>query len=572
MPQDKLHGWKDFPKGLHVLVAIADGDDREEISGILQSCSYRVTAFTSEEDALAAIEKPKTPFHAAMVDATNRDIFDGFKVLEAAKELAVIMISSTEDIETMMRAISLGAADFLQKPFSEEKLKNIWQHVARKAMLSTNSEPASTVADHEVKPETLDDGDQIESQMQSFDDLGCIIGESFHECEKFPEVEEPAATETKEGFDVNAEGTCIKLEIDDTLDDLNLGDGIVLDGEGATEFELDPSLFVGFPDSDSDSALDINFEMLDSGDTHESEFDGEEAMMLAQVLKTEDEVVRNVSESSESMSSSTKEKGEEETKPERAAKSCKSAPGRKKMKVDWTPELHQKFVQAVEQLGVDKAIPSRILEHMGVKCLTRHNIASHLQKYRSHRKHLLQREAEAAVNWSHRRHSDTWSKNRAPTQSRQTPILPAPPPGGVPLLVWGHPTIDHSSAHMWQQQQPPVTPPPWQAPDGTLWQHPAVCFPPWGHAPAPGTPVYPNCMRVPVAPVIAVPQPPAPPLPGETLSPPACHPPREVVDAVISEALTNPCTLPLGLKPPSMESVMSELVKQGITITPPTPS
>jgi SHAQKYF class myb-like DNA-binding protein len=36
-------------------------------------------------------------------------------------------------------------------------------------------------------------------------------------------------------------------------------------------------------------------------------------------------------------------------------------------------------VQAVEQLGVDKAVPSRILELMGIDCLTRHNIASHLQ-------------------------------------------------------------------------------------------------------------------------------------------------------------------------------------------------
>jgi len=47
--------------------------------------------------------------------------------------------------------------------------------------------------------------------------------------------------------------------------------------------------------------------------------------------------------------------------------------------VDWTPELHRKFVQAVEQLGVDKAVPSRILEIMNVKSLTRHNVASHLQ-------------------------------------------------------------------------------------------------------------------------------------------------------------------------------------------------
>lgn len=48
--------------------------------------------------------------------------------------------------------------------------------------------------------------------------------------------------------------------------------------------------------------------------------------------------------------------------------------------VDWTPELHRRFVQAVEQLGIDKAVPSRILELMGNEySLTRHNIASHLQ-------------------------------------------------------------------------------------------------------------------------------------------------------------------------------------------------
>lgn len=51
------------------------------------------------------------------------------------------------------------------------------------------------------------------------------------------------------------------------------------------------------------------------------------------------------------------------------------------LQVDWTPELHRRFVQAVEQLGIDKAVPSRILELMGIECLTRHNIASHLQVY-----------------------------------------------------------------------------------------------------------------------------------------------------------------------------------------------
>lgn len=49
------------------------------------------------------------------------------------------------------------------------------------------------------------------------------------------------------------------------------------------------------------------------------------------------------------------------------------------LQVDWTTELHRRFVQAVEQLGLDKAVPSKILEIMAVDGLTRHNIASHLQ-------------------------------------------------------------------------------------------------------------------------------------------------------------------------------------------------
>ena len=56
--------------------------------------------------------------------------------------------------------------------------------------------------------------------------------------------------------------------------------------------------------------------------------------------------------------------------------------------VEWTQELHERFVNAVETLGADKAVPSKILEHMGPIAvgLTRQNVASHLQKHRTRKR------------------------------------------------------------------------------------------------------------------------------------------------------------------------------------------
>ncbi|KAJ0235284.1 putative two-component response regulator ARR21 [Hirschfeldia incana] len=54
----------------------------------------------------------------------------------------------------------------------------------------------------------------------------------------------------------------------------------------------------------------------------------------------------------------------------------------KKPKIKWTDCLHDLFLQAVRHIGLDKAVPKKILEFMNLQYLTRENIASHLQKYR----------------------------------------------------------------------------------------------------------------------------------------------------------------------------------------------
>nr|1IRZ_A Chain A, ARR10-B [Arabidopsis thaliana] len=54
----------------------------------------------------------------------------------------------------------------------------------------------------------------------------------------------------------------------------------------------------------------------------------------------------------------------------------------KKPRVLWTHELHNKFLAAVDHLGVERAVPKKILDLMNVDKLTRENVASHLQKFR----------------------------------------------------------------------------------------------------------------------------------------------------------------------------------------------
>ncbi|XP_062178401.1 two-component response regulator ORR25-like [Phragmites australis] len=68
----------------------------------------------------------------------------------------------------------------------------------------------------------------------------------------------------------------------------------------------------------------------------------------------------------------------------------------KRPRVRWSVQLHHKFVEVVNQIGMDRAVPKKILEMMNVDGLSRENIASHLQKYRIY----LKRFSEGTVRHS----------------------------------------------------------------------------------------------------------------------------------------------------------------------------
>ncbi|KAJ9562916.1 hypothetical protein OSB04_008076 [Centaurea solstitialis] len=357
-------------------------------------------------------------------------------------------------------------------------------------------------------------------------------------------------------------------------------------------------LFVGMDDRDMLPDLEMDPELL-AGEFSLSggEADSSSELNNNSVTSSHQKLEDLVSRKEEGVATNPAPKESDRGRKSSSDKSKNSSHGKRKVKVDWTPELHRRFVQAVEQLGVDKAVPSRILEIMGIGCLTRHNIASHLQV--THRKHLLAREAEAA-SWSQRRqlyggNTTTGGGGGGGGGNRRDlgpwvapPTMGFPPmtplPHYRPLHVWGHPSMDRPPMPVWPKHITPLptTPPPhvWPpSPSPTQNWHPhhqrtpyfSQMLPqsrfPTPHVPVPGIPP-PHAMYK-IDSGIGVPTPPI----GQSFPQPVMdlHPSKESIDAAIGDILSKPWQpLPLGLKPPALDSVMVELQRQGIQKIPPT--
>ncbi|TYI41468.1 hypothetical protein ES332_A01G023900v1 [Gossypium tomentosum] len=223
-----------------------------------------------------------------------------------------------------------------------------------------------------------------------------------------------------------------------------------------------------------------------------------------------------------------------------------------------------------------------------------------LKKYRSHRKHLLAREAEAA-SWIHRRQiyggaTPVGGGGKRDVNHWLPPTMGFPPSASPmhhqnhhfrPLHVWGHPTMDQSIMHLWPKHLAPPPPPPRPAwgptppADPSFWHHQHHRVP---NGQTPGTPCFPPLTAAPtrfgVVPVPGIPPHHAMYKADTGIGVPASqlrrhplvdlHPSKESIDAAIGDVLSKPwLPLPIGLKPPSTDGVLVELQRQGVPKIPP---
>lgn len=108
-----------------VFVVDDDFDIRESVSWVLKSVGYTVTTFSSADEFLRHDVAPKT--HCLVVDL----LLPGMTGLKLCQEVlarktacAFIVITGNGDVPSAVEAMRMGAYDFLEKPFSRERLLN----------------------------------------------------------------------------------------------------------------------------------------------------------------------------------------------------------------------------------------------------------------------------------------------------------------------------------------------------------------------------------------------------------------------------------------------------------------
>ena len=123
---------------LDILIVDDEADIRLLIAGILSDEGYQAREAADSDAALAAIES-RIPTLLVLDIWLQGSRLDGLEILDVVKrdypELPVVIISGHGNIETAVRAIKIGAYDFIEKPFQADRLLLVVERAVEAARL-----------------------------------------------------------------------------------------------------------------------------------------------------------------------------------------------------------------------------------------------------------------------------------------------------------------------------------------------------------------------------------------------------------------------------------------------------
>ncbi|MCI4339575.1 MAG: response regulator [Thermoplasmata archaeon] len=122
---------------MRVLVVDDDLDFREELTSLLQETGHAATAVSSAVEATAELEKEE--FEVMFTDL-KMGRQSGMDLLAQTREkwprLLVVMLTGNATVETAIRALQLGAFDYLRKPARPEQVHRVLELINQQLALT----------------------------------------------------------------------------------------------------------------------------------------------------------------------------------------------------------------------------------------------------------------------------------------------------------------------------------------------------------------------------------------------------------------------------------------------------
>jgi two-component system response regulator PilR (NtrC family) len=126
-----------------ILVVDDELSMREFLEILLENNGYDVTTANGGTDAVAKLNATETPFDLVLTDLKMPQV-DGIQLLEFVKShhpsVEVIMMTAFSTTETAIKAMKLGAFDYLSKPFKVDEVSVVVQRCLDKKELSRENQ------------------------------------------------------------------------------------------------------------------------------------------------------------------------------------------------------------------------------------------------------------------------------------------------------------------------------------------------------------------------------------------------------------------------------------------------